>query len=86
MHEAMLEVVGAPDNPVDVAKGMDVGRFPRVADPAAAYAESEMYPFRAWFDVGLRAAVDGIERLAEDRPGRGTAPSAPPVLRDQRCP
>ncbi|MHA7277795.1 TetR/AcrR family transcriptional regulator [Arthrobacter sp. Hz1] len=68
LQEAMLEVAGVPDSSADVVAGMDLARFPRVAELAAAYAEAEVYPFTASFDIGLRVVLDGIERIAETLP------------------
>lgn len=68
LQEAMLEAAGLPDDSAELAQGMDLTRYPRVAELAASYTAAETYPFAASFDVGLRVTLDGIERLATDLP------------------
>lgn len=68
LQEAMLEVVGVPDRSAGLVGAMDLARFPRVAELAAAYVEAEVYPFTASFDVGLRVVLDGIERISGTLP------------------
>lgn len=64
LQEAMLETVGLPDSPAAVMEGMDLARFPRIAELAQMYANAPTYPFAASFEVGLNLVLDGIERFA----------------------
>lgn len=68
LQEAMLETVGVPADSARVMRGMDLRRFPRVAEIAAAYATADVYPLSNTFDVGLEIVMDGIQRLVPARP------------------
>lgn len=68
LQEAMLETVGLQADSARVMKGMDLLRYPRVAEMAAAYATAEVYPLSDTFDIGLEIVMDGIQRLASATP------------------
>ncbi len=68
LQEAMLETVGVPADSARVMRGMDLRRFPRVAEMADAYATAVVYPLSNTFDVGLEIVMDGIQRLVPARP------------------
>ncbi len=68
LQEAMLETVGVPTDSASVMRGMDLRRFPRVAEMAAAYATADVYPLKDTFDVGLEIVMDGVQRLIPARP------------------
>lgn len=73
LQETMLETAGLPDSAADVMDGMDLRRFPRIAELATMYANAPTYPFVASFDVGLNLILDGIER-AVDSDGANSLP------------
>lgn len=83
LQEAMLEAVGVADDSAGVAGGMDLARYPRVAELATAYIQAEAYPFTASFDVGLRVILDGIEHAADAFP-RHPGPARSRSLRSSR--
>ena len=68
LQEAMLETVGVQADSARVLKGMDLLRYPRVAEMAAVYATAEVYPLRDTFDIGLEIVMDGIQRLTSATP------------------
>lgn len=68
LQEAMLETVGVPADSARVMRGMDLRRFPRVAEMAAAYATADVYPLSNTFDVGLEIVMDGIQHFTSATP------------------
>lgn len=65
LQEVMLSGVGLDDAPDELAAGMALGAFPRIAELAAVYIEQPDHEFGDSFEVGLEIVLDGIARLRE---------------------
>lgn len=68
LQESMLTEVGLLESPAEVAQGMHLAAAPRVAELASLYVDSPDVPFEDSFEVGLEIVLDGVSRLAADRP------------------
>ncbi|WP_249423832.1 TetR/AcrR family transcriptional regulator [Nocardioides coralli] len=63
VQEAMLDQAGLDDDPADLVEGLDLSRFPRMAEFASGHVLTEGYSFGSSFEVGLELTLDSLDRL-----------------------